>query len=191
MDRAYWVGIVSAAARLAIGLHRPPVVDAYQRRVLDRMARVGALADVSEANPTLLGILCECCRVEVNALRTPRAAVCYACAAAAPFEVLLWADEPRVLETLHACARHTLETQCAWYLLALPRLVYHGMRQRRLSWKHAALTGRDAEMEYLGTCACNALVAAVHLRVAPSTLSAPSVPSVPSATTRPARATRV
>lgn len=164
LSASYWVGLISSAAKLAIRLHNSPNLANYQSMILRRIEASPASASLATANPALMETLCQCCRIEVNALRDAHArrARCYVCANEALFEALLWSDHPQVLETMHACARHVVDTQCVWYLLVLPLLVYHSVRLRR-TWKHPALATARAESEYLGVCAFNAAVATHRL----------------------------
>lgn len=164
LNSAYWIGLISSAAKLAIQLHGAPKVQTYQRMIVQRMGASPASSALVADSTALVDLLCQSCRVEVNALRHSgrTRALCYVCAEEAAFEALLWSDRPQVLETVHACARHVLDTQCAWYLLTLPLLVYHSVRLRR-TWKHPALATRRAETDYLGVCAFNATVATHRL----------------------------
>lgn len=152
---------------MALDMRGEPAVDAYQRVVVERLfARLEPHAAL-RANTALLRLLSDCCRIEMNALRAPRRAVCYECGAAAQFEALLWSEQLMVLETLHVCAAHALTTQCAWLLLVLPLLVYHSVRTRR-TWKCRDLVRRDALVAHLSVCAYNATVAAIHLGLGPA-----------------------
>ncbi len=150
---AYWVRIITEAARLAAGNFGAPPMDAYQRLTQKRVSHTGRVVDA------LLPVLSRVCRVDLNALRTPQHR-CFQCGDVAGLELWFVTETGIVEESVCACAPHAFDIQCAWFLLALPMLVYHSVRTRR-AWVDSG----PRTAHHLRDCARNAITAAHRLGV--------------------------
>lgn len=115
-----WREIVSATARLAIGMHGPPDMAVYVENLSREINMAVNIAPVGT------------CRIEFVPLRYLRASRCLQCTEFATMEAHCWDDSPSIAETLRLCVRHAVDTMFAWYLCVLPLYVYHGTRVRVL-----------------------------------------------------------